>query len=91
MFVEFAVVHMSARGTKLLNARALVCPEELAKADMRPFRGGIQLLTRSGPRSRSQFALQQPLGQLLDHLVGAGEQRGRHLNAKPIGCLVVDN
>jgi hypothetical protein len=23
---------------KLLNARALVCPEELAKADMRPFR-----------------------------------------------------
>ena len=25
-------------GTKLLNARALVCPEELAKADMRPFR-----------------------------------------------------
>ena len=40
MFVEFAVVHMSARGTKLLNARALVCPEELAKADMRPFRGG---------------------------------------------------
>jgi hypothetical protein len=29
---------MSAYGTKLLNARALVCPEELAKADMRPFR-----------------------------------------------------
>ena len=23
---------------KLLNARALVCPEELVKADMRPFR-----------------------------------------------------
>jgi hypothetical protein len=29
---------MPALGTKLLNARALVCPEELAKADMRPFR-----------------------------------------------------
>ena len=29
---------MSPLGTKLLNARALVCPEELAKADMRPFR-----------------------------------------------------
>jgi hypothetical protein len=28
----------TASGTKLLNARALVCPEELAKADMRPFR-----------------------------------------------------
>ena len=25
-------------GTKLLKARALVCSEELAKADMRPFR-----------------------------------------------------
>jgi hypothetical protein len=34
----FAAVHMSPLGTKLLNARALVCPEELAKADMRPFR-----------------------------------------------------
>jgi hypothetical protein len=31
-------VHESAVGTKLLNARALVCPEELPKADMRPFR-----------------------------------------------------
>jgi hypothetical protein len=34
----FAAVHESGCGTKLLNARALVCPEELAKADMRPFR-----------------------------------------------------
>jgi hypothetical protein len=33
----FAAVHESGCGTKLLNARALVCPE-LAKADMRPFR-----------------------------------------------------
>ena len=31
----------SPLGTKLLNARALVCPEELAKADMRPFREGF--------------------------------------------------
>jgi hypothetical protein len=29
----------AAFGTKLLNARALVCPEELAKADIRPFGG----------------------------------------------------
>jgi hypothetical protein len=35
---DFAATHMSANGTKLLNARALVCPEELAKADMGPFR-----------------------------------------------------
>ena len=34
----FAALHESGYGTKLLNARALVCPEELAKADMRPFR-----------------------------------------------------
>jgi hypothetical protein len=34
----FAALHESGCGTKLLNARALVCPEELAKADMRPFR-----------------------------------------------------
>ena len=38
-------MHESAIGTKLLNARALVCPEELEKADMRRF-GGIRLLTR---------------------------------------------
>jgi hypothetical protein len=31
-------MHQSDYGTKLLNAGALVCPEELAKADMRPFR-----------------------------------------------------
>jgi hypothetical protein len=34
----FTALHDSGYGTKLLNARALVCPEELAKADMRPFR-----------------------------------------------------
>ena len=33
----FAAVHESPHGTKLLNARALVCPEELAKADIRAF------------------------------------------------------
>jgi hypothetical protein len=36
--ILFAALHMSPCGTKLLNARALVCPKELAKADMRPFR-----------------------------------------------------
>jgi hypothetical protein len=34
---SFVALQESGYGTKLLNARALVCPEELAKADMRPF------------------------------------------------------
>ena len=37
-------------GTKLLNARALVCPEELAKADMRPFRRGFGFSPRADIR-----------------------------------------
>jgi hypothetical protein len=36
-WLRFVAVHESGYGTKLLNARALVCPEELAKADMPPF------------------------------------------------------
>ena len=35
---DHVALHGSGCGIKLLNARALVCPEELAKADMRPFR-----------------------------------------------------
>jgi hypothetical protein len=40
--------------------------------------GGIRVLTRSSPRRGRQFALQQPLGHLLDHLIGGDEQRVRH-------------
>jgi len=46
----------TANGTKLLNARALVCPEELAKADMRPFRRDSAFdpkRTKGGQKSRS--------------------------------------
>jgi hypothetical protein len=43
-------------GTKLLKARALVCPEELAKADMRPFQRDSAFdpqRTSARPKSRS--------------------------------------
>ena len=49
-------MHESGFGTKLLNARALVCPEELAKADMRPFRRDSAF-----DPSRTSAALNGPL------------------------------
>ena len=35
----------------------------------------LSFVTQSGPRGGHQFALQQKLGRLLDHLVSAHEQR----------------
>jgi hypothetical protein len=32
----------------------------------------------------------EPIGQLFDHLVGAGEQRWRHIEAEHLGGLHVD-
>src|SRR5580704_7281547 len=44
------------------------------------------------PRGGSQFALQQTPGRrLLDHLVGDGEQRRRHVEAQRLGSLEIDN
>jgi hypothetical protein len=61
--VLFAAVHESGSGTKLLNARALVCPEELAKADMRtgsPPMSNVDLEKSAGCRlPRAPFALHQ--------------------------------
>jgi len=48
-------------------------------------------MTRSGPRRDFQFALQQTVGGLLDHLVGDGEHRWRHLDAKRSRRLQVDD
>jgi hypothetical protein len=44
-------------------------------------------MTRSGPRCGCKIALQQTAVRLLDHLVGAGEQRRRHGEAERLCCL----
>jgi len=48
-------------------------------------------MTRSGPRFVCQFALHLTVWRLLDHLVGEGEQRWRHLDAKQSRGLQVDD
>jgi hypothetical protein len=58
----------SALGTKLLNARALVCPEELAKADMRPFRRDSAFDPKRssvGPKSRTAAPAGRPKSAIL--------------------------
>ena len=48
-------------------------------------------LTQSGPHRGRQFALQQPLGHLLDHLVGVAENRRWYVQADCLCSLEVDH
>src|SRR5271170_2565911 len=50
----------------------------------------IALLTRSGPCRDFQFALQQTVGRLLDHLVGGGEECLRNGEAESLRGLKID-
>jgi hypothetical protein len=48
-------------------------------------------LTQTGPRRGNQFALQQKLARLLDHLVGGGEECLGNAEAKCPGGFQIDS
>jgi hypothetical protein len=80
----------AAFGTKLLNARALVCPEELAKADMRPFRRDLAFdPNRKWSVHRSSRGCLPD--QLLDHLIGAQHEPSRDFMSDRRRGLEIDD